>query len=748
MKTTLSALFIFISLFTLASISQAAAGDYCDSNARNANYFWQQSITAGDNQIENGNNGGYNATETPVINLPQGNSSIELNPGYRYYNYTVYWRGWLDLDGDMQFSADEQLFETSSRGPVSVPIMVTDNPGVAQTTLRVTMKYGSYAQPCETYYYGETEDLAVNIEQSDIHPVSFEENYHLSLDHDFTFYRTGSIGDQVSWVVERDGTVALSRSAAGELQFSYFYNLAGTDIRVWLEQFIDGSYQRVSNIVEYTPGTTDQYELTLEEGFDVHRTGQIGESLTWVIEKDGEVVLERSASSELSYIYYSNINGSKYRVWLKKFINGQYERVSNTVEYEVGQTEFTLTVDQLNQVRRNGQPGDLVSWVIEEDGQIVLERNASDEMTYSYFNTVPGSSYRIWLQMYLNGQYQAVSNIVEYAEPAFYDYTLSLGPDNEISRSGQVGDSLTWVIVKDGKVVLQRNAANELSYTYFNNTNGSDFKVYLTQFIGGYYRRVSNVVEYAIGADQVSYDLYVDQSYRLTRSGQIGDPATWVIEKDGEIVLERNAANELSYTYFSNTPGSSFRVWLEQYIDGSYQVVSNIVEYTIDSATVSYDLSVDQSHRLTRSGQIGDPATWVIEKDGAIVLQRNAANELSYTYYSNTPGSSFRVWLKQYIGGQYRVVSNVVSYSIPEETNNFTLTLGSGYRVTRSGAIGDNVNWVIIKDGEVALKRRASNELSYTYYSNTVGSTIQVYLEKYISGSYQQVSNTVQYTVQ
>ncbi len=746
MKKTLSALLI-LSLFSLIYMSQATAGNYCDSKARSSYYFWQQSITAGGSLVESGNNGGYNATETPEINLPQGSSTIELNPGYRSYNYTVYWRGWLDLNGDMLFSADEQLFETSSRGPVSVPISVTSDPGVEHSTLRVTMKYGSYAQPCEIYYYGETEDLAVSIQPPDPQPVSSDDSYHLSIDHDFTLHRTGAIGDRVSWVIERDGTVALSRSAAGELQYNYFYSLPGSNIRVWLEQFIDGSYQRVSNIVEYTPGTTDQYELTLADGFEAHRSGQIGDSLTWVIERDGEIVLERSATNELSYIYYNNIAGSNYRVWLKKFIDGQYEKVSNTLEYQVGQTEFTLTVDQLNQVRRNGQPGDPISWVIEQDGQIVLERNASDEMTYSYFNNVPGSSYRIWLQMYLNGQYQAVSNIVEYSEPAFYDYTVSLGPDYAITRSGGLGDSLTWVIVKDGKVVLQRNAANELTYTYFSNTDGSSFQVYLTRFIDGYYQRVSNVVEYTI--DTVSYDLAVDQSYQLSRSGQIGDPAVWVIEQDGTVVLERNAANELTYTYFDNTPGSFYRVWLEQYIDGGYQVVSNVVEYTVET-TVSYDLSVDQSYRLTRSGQIGDPAIWVIEKDGAIVLKRNAANELAYTYYNNRAGSSYRVWLEQYIDGGYRVVSNVVSYSLPAvvETNNFTLTLGSGYKVTRSGSLGDSVNWVIIKDGAVALKRNASNELSYTYYRNTVGSTIQVYLEKYISGSYQQVSNRVQYTVQ
>ena len=57
---------------------------------------------------------------------------------------------------------------------------------------------------------------------------------------------------------------------------------------------------------------------------------------------------------------------------------------------------------------------------------------------------------------------------------------------------------MQWVIVKNGNVVLQRNAANELSYTYYSNTSGSTIQVYLQQFIGGYYQPVSNTVQYSV----------------------------------------------------------------------------------------------------------------------------------------------------------------------------------------------------------------------------------------------------------
>jgi len=92
--------------------------------------------------------------------------------------------------------------------------------------------------------------------------------------------------------------------------------------------------------------------------------------------------------------------------------------------------------------------------------------------------------------------------------------------------------------------------------------------------------------EWGKSSDKISINsitLTIDSDYTIHRSGNIGDKLIWVIEKDGVIVLKRNAENELEYKYYNNTEGSSFRVWIEKYIDGKYKVVSNIVEYTVSS---------------------------------------------------------------------------------------------------------------------------------------------------------------------
>lgn len=55
--------------------------------------------------------------------------------------------------------------------------------------------------------------------------------------------------------------------------------------------------------------------------------------------------------------------------------------------------------------------------------------------------------------------------------------------------------------------------------------------------------------------------------------------------------------------------------------------------------------------------------TWVIKRNGRVVLQRNAANEISYKYFGNSAGY-YTVYLKGFVNGRYQVFSNVVNYNI------------------------------------------------------------------------------------
>jgi len=117
--------------------------------------------------------------------------------------------------------------------------------------------------------------------------------------------------------------------------FIYFSNNCITDFSVlaYLSSNISASnYEQRANC----PDISDiQFKLELKDNFEIKRSGSLGDDLTWVIEKNGKTVLERNASNELEYTYYNNFMGGSFRVWLKQFMNGQYEVVSNIVTYDV-----------------------------------------------------------------------------------------------------------------------------------------------------------------------------------------------------------------------------------------------------------------------------------------------------------------------------------------------------------------------------------------------------------------------------
>jgi len=85
-------------------------------------------------------------------------------------------------------------------------------------------------------------------------------------------------------------------------------------------------------------------------------------------------------------------------------------------------------------------------------------------------------------------------------------YVLSVSDDYELSRTTGDHTSLNWVIFKDGVQVLSRNALNELNYTYFANYSGSKYCAYISSFIDGSYRKVSNMVEYEVGKKPIVYN--------------------------------------------------------------------------------------------------------------------------------------------------------------------------------------------------------------------------------------------------
>ena len=109
-----------------------------------------------------------------------------------------------------------------------------------------------------------------------------------------------------------------------------------------------------------------------------------------------------------------------------------------------------------------------------------------------------------------------------------------------------------------------------------------DVKVngYTSQFYSYTQENESNADKYA----REIYKLTLKKDHTVVRSDEKHNAWNlgWRIIYNGDIVLERNAENELEYKYFRNDPGT-YKIYLVEYNSefGGYVRVSNEVEYTI-----------------------------------------------------------------------------------------------------------------------------------------------------------------------
>lgn len=100
----------------------------------------------------------------------------------------------------------------------------------------------------------------------------------------------------------------------------------------------------------------------------------------------------------------------------------------------------------------------------------------------------------------MGGGFQNVASGNESEETEAFPYVeIWMDKDYTINRTSEENGqgNLGWVVVYNGEVVLQRNAEGEMSYSYFGTDKGA-YVIYMTDFVDGQYRVISNVIAYNI----------------------------------------------------------------------------------------------------------------------------------------------------------------------------------------------------------------------------------------------------------
>lgn len=336
------------------------------------------------------------------------------------------------------------------------------------------------------------DDIHIKLDQALSDKDSYA--YKLEINEHFEITRSGALGNQGSLVIEKDDNIILQRNMASELTYEYFNNSAGS-YRAWLSD----NGNQVSNIVTYEIPEHYSYNLLLSNDFTVSYSGDFDSNVFWTIETDRKKINRVTIINRDTFRHSENEIGSYYRIWLEKLIDGQYKRVSSSIKYNLTPDYHLALSNQALLVKSDSMITDSLSWVVKAHASLpraISNAENTSSFTYQYNNSYKGREVKVWLAD-RNNINNVRSNIIHYTVENALDYDLTLADDLTISRTGRIGESLQWKVIKNGRHVLSRSASNELSYQYYANTTAANIEVYLIRYNGSYYERVSNIVKYS-----------------------------------------------------------------------------------------------------------------------------------------------------------------------------------------------------------------------------------------------------------
>ena len=162
--------------------------EYCESFGSSTRNTWIENVTLGSLNNTSGQEGYGDFTNLSTPLIESSTYELQLTPGYRNIEFTVFWRVWIDYNRDGDFiDPNELIYEAAANGPIVTALTINNNLNVGPTRMRVSVKLGNHPEACGTIQSGEVEDYTVDLSSASSNARSilalnaFKENRQVKL---------------------------------------------------------------------------------------------------------------------------------------------------------------------------------------------------------------------------------------------------------------------------------------------------------------------------------------------------------------------------------------------------------------------------------------------------------------------------------------------------------------------------------------------------------------------------------------
>lgn len=507
------------------------------------------------------------------------------------------------------------------------------------------------------------------------------------------------------------------------------------------------------NIQQGRDDYTDKYHLSIDENHVVTRTEGEHPGLVWVVRVNGsQEVVRRSAAGEYTFSYSSEKKNEHIQIRLEAWIKGKYRPVSNTVTYKSDGTMEDAPVFSMEKSYSCYQGCAIDPVLVQVSGNptgievIGLPAGLSYDSASKSIKGTPTTVGTNALSITAVNAYGTTTFDLEFevlpdtrveVEDRFH---LTVLPSFNIKRTFGAADSLRWVVCRNGQRIYEYPDAGKIIFNYGRHSMPGEFIVFLEAFVGGEIARVSNRVGYRTYGYELAPVLINDRKFTLQTGVAVslqleatGNPVLYVADQ-----LPAGLTLDSSTGLISGTPTQAGLSEPRISITGSDGVSETPVIFEVvapkstDSYLKLYVLELDDLNRISRSPGTDMGLTWVISKDDQVVLKRGAKNELTYTYAKNYIPGVYTCYLQAYVDGEYRRVSNIVTYAV-DGNSDFS---GNGFRNLVEHAMGTRAGTEphgVLPELVKVLKDGDSAYLTYRYSVNTDAKDVCLFVDSAVT---------------